>query len=126
MKLQPGYLLSACGYMTVIVTVSSAAADGGGATSPLVTNLVGTTLFAGLASCLVLSLTGGEWGLALPWRLYVVVGLIGVGIAGLDEWGAFPGGVRSGSMAGFLLDTLGVVGLLTAHRLVHRTRTTAT
>jgi hypothetical protein len=125
MKIQPGYLLSACGYMTVIVTVS-ADADGGGTTSPLVTNLLGATLFAGLASCLLLSLTGGEWGLALPWRLYAVVALIGVGIAGLDEWGAFPGDVRSGSMAGFLLDTLGVVGLLTAHLLIRRTRTTAT
>ena len=119
MKIQPGYLVSACGYMTGIVTVSSGT-DGGGATSPLVTDLLGASLFAGLASCLLLSLTGGEWGLALPWRLYVVVGFIGVAIAALDQWWAFPSGVRSGSMPGFLLDTLGVVGLLTAHRLMHR------
>jgi len=125
MKIQPGYLVSACGYMTGIVTVSSGT-DGGGATSPLVTDLLGASLFAGLASCLLLGLTGGEWGLALPWRLYVLVGSIGVGIAGLDEWCAFPGGGRSGSMAGFLLDTLGVVGLLTIHRLMHRARATAT
>jgi hypothetical protein len=125
MKIRPGYLLSACGYLTGIVTVSSAE-NGWGAASPLVTSFLGAPLFAGLASCLLLSLTGGEWGRALPWRLYALVGLIGVAVAGLAEWYALPSSVRSSSMAGFWLDTLGVVGLLTAHRLMHRARATAT
>lgn len=117
MKLHLGYGVATTGYMTGIFFLSSLQ---GGKSDPgfqLLSNLMHIPLFFGLAWCLLLSLNAGQWYRTLPQQFYCVIGLLAGAYAALDEWHqSFVAG-RSASVGDFLLDCLGIVGLLLIHRL---------
>lgn len=117
MKFHLGYGVAASGYMTGIFFLSSSQ---GGKSDPefqLLSNLFHVPLFSGLALCLLLSLTGGQWSRPLPYQLYGAISLLAGAYAAFDEWHqSFVAG-RSASVGDFLLDCLGIAGLLLLHRL---------
>ena len=123
-KFHLGYGLAAIGYMTGIFVLTSAPGESA-LSSPLFWNLLHIPLFAGFASCLLLSLTEGQWDRSLSWQLYVVIGLL-VGVyAAVDEWHqSFVSG-RYASAVDFLLNCVGIVALLLIHRLVCNHRVTS-
>jgi VanZ family protein len=123
-KFHLGYGLAAIGYMTGIFVLSSAPGESA-LSSPLFWNLLHVPLFAGLASCLLLSLTEGQWDRSLSWQLYVVIGLLAGVYAAVDEWHqSFVSG-RYASAVDFLLNCVGIVALLLIHRLVCNHRVTS-
>jgi hypothetical protein len=118
-KLHGGYALAAVGYVTGIVTLSSSA----GETTPTIVdwplawNLLHVPLFAGFASCLLLTINGGQWGRRLSWGAYIGVALLAVLVAAADEWrqGFVLG--RYSTLADFALNCVGVGGLVVLHWL---------
>ncbi len=114
-----GYAAAAVGYMLGIALLSSGPANPGSgpsAASPL-WSLLKVPLFAGLASCLLLSLNAGQWARRVPWRRYGVVILATGAYAAFHAWhpSFIPG--RDGDVTGFLLNCLGIAGLVVLHRL---------
>jgi hypothetical protein len=80
-------------------------------------DLLHVPLFAGLAVCLLLAVTGGQWSCRVSWQLYAAVIAIAVGYAAFDEWyQAFVPG-RYSSATDFVLNCVGVGGLVLVHRL---------
>ena len=125
MKLHLGYGLAATGYMTGIFFLSSLQGGRSGPGLELLSNLIHIPLFSGLALCLLLSLAGGQWPRTTSSHLYGVVGLLAATYAAFDEWHqSFVAG-RSASFGDFLLDCLGIAGLLLLHRLLRGDRATA-
>ena len=118
MKLSPRYGLATLGYMAAVFLLSSQ--DVVAPRSFIVLKLLHPPLFAGLAACLLLSLTQGQWSRPGSWRLYGVIGLVVGGYAASDEWhqSFVPG--RSASVGDFLLDCAGIALALTAHWLLTR------
>jgi hypothetical protein len=66
---------------------------------------------------LFLSLSDGRWKQPVPFFLYGIVGLLACAYAALDEWhqSFVPG--RFAGVGDFLLDCVGVVGLLLIHHM---------
>lgn len=119
MKFNLGYGLAAIGYMTGIFLLSSSQGDVAPA-SVLVLKLLHLPLYAGLAACLLLSLTQAQWYRGVSWHLYGVIALLAGSYAAFDEWhqSFVPG--RSASMGDVLLNCVGIALLLALHRLVSR------
>ena len=118
MKLHLGYGIAAVGYMVGIFLMSSVP-EGGTATTPgppMFWNLLHVPLFAGLASCLLLSVSNGEWRRPIPAHLYAVVVLVAASYAWFDEWRQAAIGGRHASLEDLLLNLVGVAGLLILHR----------
>lgn len=125
MKLHLGYGAAATGYVTGIFFLSSLQGGKSGPGFGILSDLIHIPLFFGFALCLVLSLTGGQWYRALSSQLYGVIGLLAGAYAAFDEWHqSFVAG-RSASVGDFLLDCLGIAGLLLIHRLLRGHRATA-
>jgi len=82
-------------------------------------------LYAGLALCLLLSVSGGAWQRLLPARLYWLVGFLAVGCAGAEvvyrQW--LDPGCRVAE--DFVVGLTGIAGLLIAHRLLGSQRRAA-
>lgn len=114
-----GYAAAAVGYMTGIglLTSAPAAAWTGGGGLSLFWNILHVPLYAGLALCLLLAVTGGEWSSRVPWRLYAGIAFIAGASGAFDEWHqAFVPG-RYASVSDFLLNCVGIAGLVLVHRL---------
>ena len=114
-----GYSIAACGYMFGIFILSELPARGAAGRIDLVPqslwNFLHVPLFAGLAWCLLMSLSSGQWGQTLCPEAYAVVGLLAGGYGLLDEWHqSFVAG-RFASLTDLLLDCLGIGGLLVIH-----------
>jgi len=118
LKLSPRYGLATLGYMAAVFLLSSQ--DVVAPRSFIVLKLLHPPLFVGLAACLLLSLTQGQWSRPGSWRLYGVIGVIAGGYAASDEWhqSFVPG--RSASVGDFLLDCAGIVLVLVVHCLLTR------
>ncbi len=122
-RLHPGFLIAAIGYMTGIFFLSAAPPDAGGSGvlgAPLVWNLLHVPVFAGLAVLVLLSLSDGRWRVDLPWRVHGWTITIGALCAALDEWhqSFVPG--RQPSVADFLLNCVGIGGVVAWSRLAGR------
>lgn len=122
-KFHPGYGVAAIGYMTGIFFLSSLQGAESGPAVRLFSNLLHIPLFAGLAWCLLLSLSGGQWIRTLSLPLYGIIGLLAGAYAALDEWHQFFVPHRSASVSDFLLDCVGIAGLLFLHRYRFQFRT---
>lgn len=129
LRLHRGYALLALGYVAGVYAlseVSPAATEGppGAAAVALevLSNLFHIPLFAGLAWCLLMSLSGGQWNRPASRALYLVVGFTGATYAALDEWHQSFIAQRSASVMDFVLDCLGIAGLLVLHRAWHGSR----
>jgi VanZ like family len=120
-KFNPGYGLAAVGYMAGIFLLSSSR-DEVAPASVLILKLLHLPLFAGLAACLLLSVTQGRWYRFIPGYLYGLIALLAISYAAFDEWhqSFVPG--RSASVGDFLLNCVGIALLLTVHRLAGRPR----
>jgi hypothetical protein len=126
-----GYAVAAAGYVMGILMLSSSAGEVGWgiADSSITWNLLHVPLFAGLASCLLLTFSGGQWSRRLSWGAYVGIVLLALLVAAADEWrqGFVPG--RYGTLSDFLLNSVGVGGLVVFHWLggggAESSRTTA-
>jgi VanZ family protein len=83
----------------------------------LVLNLFHIPLFAGLAFCFFRALSWREGRQQVTWRLLGLTFLVTGALAGLDEWhqSFVPG--RQSNMKDFLLDLLGIGGMLLILRL---------
>jgi VanZ family protein len=125
MKFHLGYGLAAIGYVTGIFMLSSLPGGKSGPAVQLFANFLHIPLFFGLALCLLLSLTGGQWYRTVSYQLYWVIGLLAGTYAAIDEWHQFFVGGRSASVSDFLLDCLGIAGLLLLHRWLTTHRATA-
>lgn len=114
-KLHPGYGLVTLLYLGGIYWLSSLPEVGGGRHDPLVqlaSNLLHIPLFAGVTFCLWQALSGGQLNQEVPWVVSALTVLGGGASAALDEWhqAYVPG--RYGSMSDFLLDLIGIGGML--------------
>jgi VanZ family protein len=111
-RLDPRYGLMTLAWLASIYWLSSRVDLGTGDSQPLValaSNLLHMPLFAALAFCLLKTLSAGQ---EFSWRLCAVVFLIAAGYAALDEWHqSFVAG-RFASVADFLLDVTGIVGVI--------------
>lgn len=122
-NLRSGYTVVALGYMIGIFILSELPARGGGGridpALELLSNLIHTPLFAGLAWCLLMSLCGGQESQTVSWQLYRISWLLGGAYAILEEWhqSFVPG--RTASLGDLLLDFLGIAGLLLFHSAKH-------
>jgi hypothetical protein len=119
-KLHLGYGVATVGYVVAILVMATAPPESGGWRA-LVAAVLQVPLFAGLAACTLLCLTGGRWQRNVSWRVYVLVMALCGGCAALGEWYAATAG-RTGSVGDFIVGTSGIVGLLVTHRLAHRQR----
>jgi VanZ family protein len=111
-RLDPRYALLTLVWTVAIYLLSSRVELGTGDSDPavaLVSNLLHVPLFAGLAFCLLKTLSGGQ---EIPLRLCGVVFLVAAGYAALDEWhqSFVPG--RFASVGDFLLDITGIVATI--------------
>jgi hypothetical protein len=128
-KLQFSYIVAALGYMTGVYILS--ASEGTiGPSSVLFTKALHVPLFAGVAGCLLLAVTGGQWYRRMSIRAYALVGFIAIALAAAGEWRqSFVIG-RIGSVYDVLLDGVGiglaiVIHALIAHRMHGRQATAA-
>jgi hypothetical protein len=119
MKVHFGYVVAAIGYMIGIFSLSTSPEQIGttGLAAPLFSALLQVPLFAGLASCLVLSVSDGQWYRRISWRLYGVIILIAGAYAGFAEWYQCQVSSRYQTPADLLLNLVGVAALLVVHRL---------
>lgn len=119
LKLHWGYIVISFGYMGGIFVLSDLPDRGGGGlidgAPELLLNLLHIPLFAGLTWCLLMSLCDGRWSRTGSRELYAVIWLLAGTYAGLDEWhqSFVPG--RFASIDDFMLDCLGIAGLLVLH-----------
>lgn len=123
-KFHLGYGVAAVGYMTGIFILSSFQAGTSGPAVQLFANLVHIPLFFGLSLCLLLSLNGGQWYGRMPDQLYGVIALLAGAYAVFDEWHQSLVVGRFAGVGDFLLDCLGIVGLLLIHRWLSEHRAT--
>jgi VanZ family protein len=119
MKIHLGYGVAAVGYMIGIFLLSASPeeAGSGGPGAALFWNLLHIPLSAGLASCLLLSLSNGQWQRRVPWRVYAVIVFIAGGYAGFAEWQQSWVDGRYATVGDFLLNLIGVGALVFLHRL---------
>jgi VanZ family protein len=119
MKIHLGYGVAAIGYMIGILFLSGAPAEAGSSSpaASLFWNLLHIPLFAGLASCLLLSLSDGQWYRRITWRLYGLIVLIAGVYAGFAEWHQSWVSGRYGTPGDLLLNLLGIAALVFAHRI---------
>lgn len=114
-KLHPWYGFLTLAYLGAIYWLTSIPDFGVGGSDPLVnlaSNLFHIPLFAGLAFCLLQALSGGQPSQEVTWGAWGLT-LLGSGAyAALVEWHQtfVPG--RYGSMSDFLLDLIGIGGML--------------
>ena len=117
MTLHLGYAVAAIGYMTGIFVLSSLPEGGVGTPgSPVFWNLLHIPLFAGLASCLLLSVSNGQWRRRLPGWLYAAIALVAATYACFDEWRQASLVGRHATIEDVLLNLAGIAGLLLLHR----------
>jgi VanZ family protein len=119
-RLHPGYMIAAVGYMAGLFALSAAPPDIGGSGalgSPLAWNLLHVPVYGGLACLVLLGLNDGRWR-GSAWRLHGWTALVCVLHALLDEWhqSFVPG--RQSSFADVLLNCIGIAGALLFSRLV--------
>jgi VanZ like family len=107
MKFQFGYLVAAVGYMTGVVLLSSSEASFG-PSSFLLTKALHIPLFAGVAGCLLLAVTGGQWYRTLSAQAYALVAVLAVGYAAADEWHQSFVADRVAQVSDFVLNCVGV------------------
>jgi VanZ family protein len=119
MKIHLGYGLAAIGYMLGIFFLSNSPEDAGSGSpgTALFWNLVHIPLFAGLTSCLLLSLSDGQWFRRVPWRLYAVISAIAGAYAGFAEWHQSGVSGRYATSGDVVLNLVGVAALVVVHRL---------
>jgi hypothetical protein len=119
MKLHVGFGIAAIGYMLGIFFLSASPGEAGPGAPGLsfFWNLLHIPLFAGLASCLLLSLNGGQWYRRITWRLYGVIVLIAGSYAALAEWHQSSVLNRYAAPGDFLLNLLGIAALVIVHRV---------
>jgi len=117
-KLQLGYATAMFGYMVAIFAVGTPSRDGG-VWSALAAAAIEVPLFVGLAACMLLCLTDGEWRRKVSWPLYALVVAVSGGYAAVGEWYAAASG-RAASLADFLVSVAGVIGLLVVHWVARR------
>lgn len=123
MKVHLGFGLAGVGYLIGIGMLSCTP------NPPLPVTLevtfVRIPLYAGLALCLLLGLSGGGWEQPPPARLYWLVGFLGAGCIGAEVlyrlWLDTGCRVVEDLVAGLT----GIVGLLVAHRLLWSQRRAA-
>jgi VanZ family protein len=116
MKLHLGYFSAAVGYLIGIFVLSSVPeAETSWPGSPMFWNLMHIPLFAGLASCLLLGVSNGEWRRRLPARVYVVIVLVAATFAAFDEWRQASVVGRHAAVEDVLLNLTGLAGLLVLH-----------
>ncbi|MGH7263771.1 MAG: VanZ family protein, partial [Candidatus Rokuibacteriota bacterium] len=106
MKLHLGYGVAAVGYMVGIFFMTSVPEGGTISTPgpPAFWNFMHVPLFAGLASCLLLAVSNGEWRRRIPIRMYAVIILVAATYAGFDEWRQAAIGGRHASLEDVLLN----------------------
>jgi VanZ family protein len=121
MKFQFGYLIAAVGYMTGVFLLSSSEANIGPSSIAL-TKILHIPLFAGVAGCLLLAATGGQWYRTLSIQAYLLVAGLAVGYAAADEWHQSFNTGRVAAVGDFLLNCVGV-GLAIAIQLFVARRT---
>jgi hypothetical protein len=123
MKVHLGFGLAGVGYLIGIAMLSCT--PNLPLPVPLEIALVRVPLYAGLALCLLLSLSGGVWDRPPAARLYVLVGLLVAACAGAEVvyrlW--LEPGCRV--MEDLVAGLTGTAGLLTSHRLLWGQRKTA-
>lgn len=83
---------------------------------PVFWNLLHVPLFAGLASCLLFSVSNGEWQRRIPGWLYAAIALVAATYAVFDEWRQVSVPGRYASWEDVLLNLTGIAGLLLLHR----------
>lgn len=118
-KLQFSYVVAALGYMTGIFILSSSEGKFG-PSSLLLTKVLHIPLFAGVAGCLLLAVTGGRWYRRVSIQAYALVGFVAIAYAAADEWRQTFVIDRIGSVGDFLLDSAGVGLAIVIHALVAR------
>jgi VanZ family protein len=129
MKFQFGYLVAAVGYMTGVFLLSSSEASIG-PSSILLTKVLHIPLFAGLAGCLLLAVTGGQWYRTLSIQAYMLVAVLAVGYAAADEWHQSFNADRVAAVGDFLLNCVGVglaivIQLMVARRMARKRETSS-
>lgn len=123
-KFHLGYGVAAIGYMTGIFILSSLQGGKSGPAVQLLANLFHIPLYFGLALLLLLSVTGGQWYRSVSCQLYLAIGVLAGIYAGFDEWHqSFVAGRFAGA-SDFLLNCLGIAGLLLLHRWLSSHRAT--
>jgi VanZ family protein len=85
-KFHLGYGVATIGYLTGIFILSSLPGEASGHAGRVLTNLLHLPMFFGLALCLLLTVSGGQWDRSVPYQLYWAVGLLGGTYAAFDEW----------------------------------------
>jgi VanZ family protein len=121
MNFQFGYLVAAFGYMTGVFLLSSSETNIG-PTSVLLTKLLHIPLFAGVAGCLLLAVTGGRWYRTVSIQAYALVAVLAVGYAAADEWHQSFIETRIATLGDFLLNCAGVGLAIMIQFLVARRR----
>jgi hypothetical protein len=123
MKIHLGFGLAGLGYLMGIGMLSCT--PNLPLPAPLEVALVRVPLHAGLALCLLLSLSGGVWEQPPVMRLYVLVGLLAAACASAEVlyrlW--FDPGCRV--VEDLVAGLTGTTGLLVGHRLLWGQRKTA-
>lgn len=127
MNFQFGYLVAALGYMTGVFLLSSSEVNIG-PSSVLLTKVLHIPLFAGLAGCLLLAVTGGQWYRTLSIHAYALVAVLAVGYAAADEWHQSFTADRVAMVSDFLLNCVGVglaimIQLLVSRRMARKRET---
>jgi hypothetical protein len=124
-RFRAGYFVGAVGYMVGILLVSSSVGEleaGSGPMSELPGKVLHVLLFAGLAACLLLGVSGGRWLRQLSWQIYGVLGGVGVGCAALGEWHQALLAGHSARVHEIAWNASGIAVLLAIHCLVERRR----
>jgi len=122
MKLHPTYTVVTLAYLIGIFILSqipgSDSAQGGIYILPeRLQNFLHIPLFAGLAWCMLMSLTDGQWKKTAPLWCYCIVGCLSIFYAASDEWHQAFVPSRFPSVGDFFMDCVGIMGLLLIHRL---------
>lgn len=118
--LHPWYGLLTVAYMGALYWQSSLPGFDVGRDDPVVqlaSNLLHIPLFAGLTYCFAGAISGGKGRQGLPWRLLGLTFLGTGAYAALDEWhqSFVPG--RHATVSDFVLDLVGIGGMLVMLRL---------
>ena len=119
MKVHLGYAFAAIGYMIGIFCLSASPEQirTTGLAASIASTLLQVPLFAGLASCLLLSVSDGQWHRRISWRLYGLIIAIAGAYAVFAEWYQCWVSGRYDMPADLMLNLVGIAALLLAHRL---------
>lgn len=117
--LHPRYGLLTLTYMVGIFWLSSLGLGfrEGDSLVQLTSNLFHIPLYAGLTFCLLKAVSKGQGGKEVPWELFGLTSLGTGAYAALDEWHQSFVPERSASISDFLLDLVGIGGMLLILRL---------